>query len=311
MAGIKVPVTLEEAYSMLKNISVTSAPSVKQESSPEKKTNVVIAVKGIRFKYPSSEVLALNDIDLEIRENEFVAIIGQNGSGKSTLVKHFNGLLRPTEGTVSVCGLDTAKTPVWELSKKVGYVFQNPDLQLFNPTVRSEIDFSLRAAGITADKREGVVSAVARRLKIDQYLDTSPGTLDKGGRQRVAIASVLAMNPDVLVVDEPTTGQDPANSRQVMNIARELHSEGKTIVFITHNMEIVAEYAERGIIMSYGRVLFDGSVRRLFQQTEVLKKSYLEAPQIVRLAQMLREQGFPLTLLTVEEMFQLIKESLG
>jgi len=113
------------------------------------------------------------------------------------------------------------------------------------------------------------------------------------------------------VIDEPTTGQDPSNSRQVMNIARELHSEGKTIVFITHNMEIVAEYAERAIVMWQGRVLFDGSVRELFQQTEVLKRSYLEAPQIVRLAQMLREQGFPPTLMTPEEMLELINENRG
>jgi energy-coupling factor transport system ATP-binding protein len=119
------------------------------------------------------------------------------------------------------------------------------------------------------------------------------------------------MNPDVFVIDEPTTGQDPANSRQVMNIARDLHSEGKTIVFITHNMEIVAEYAQRGLIMSHGRVLYDGPVRQLFQQTGVLNESFLEAPQMVRLAQMLRGQGFPSTLLTVEEMADFIKQNVG
>lgn len=312
LAGDKIPVTLEEAYDRLKNMSIVNPSVSKQKAlSREKRMDVIVRVKGVRFKYPTSDVFALEGIDLEIGKNEFVAIIGQNGSGKSTLVKHFNGLLKPTEGSLSVFGLDTAETPVWELSKKVGYVFQNPDLQLFNYTVRNEIDFSLKAIGFPADKREPVVNAVSKRLNIDQYLDVSPGTLDKGGRQRVAIASVLAMNPDLLVIDEPTTGQDPANSRQVMNIARELHSEGKTIVFITHNMGIVAEYAERGIIMLQGRVLFDGPVRQLFQQTDVLKESYLEAPQIVRLAQMLRKQGFPSALLTVEEMVQLINENRG
>ena len=312
LARDKIPVTLEEAYERLKSVSITKRPvSSGKTLSGEKRADVVIEVEGVRFKYPTSEVFALDGIDLRVGRNEFVAIIGQNGSGKSTLVKHFNGLLRPREGSVRILGFDTAETPVWELSKRVGYVFQNPDLQLFNPTVRKEIDFSLKAIDFPADKREHVVNAVAKRLNIEQHLDVSPGTLDKGGRQRVAIASVLAMNPDIFVIDEPITGQDPSNSRQVMNIARELHSEGKTVVFITHNMEIVAEYAERAIVMWQGRVLFDGSVRQLFQQTEVLKRSYLEAPQIVRLAQMLREQGFPSTLMTPEEMLQLINENRG
>ncbi|MGD0689201.1 MAG: energy-coupling factor transporter ATPase [Candidatus Bathyarchaeia archaeon] len=310
LGGGKIPIRLEEAYGALKNVSARKAPEPKS-SAAEKRGDVVIEVKGVEFRYPSSDVLALNGINIEIRKNEFVAIIGQNGSGKSTLVKHFNGLLRPSGGTVSVYGLGTAKTPVWELSKRVGYVFQNPDLQLFNTTVRNEIDFSLKAIGMPLEKRGDVVESVSKRLNIQQYLDTSPGTLDKGGRQRVAIAAILAMNPDIFVIDEPTTGQDPAHSRQVMNIARELHSEGKTIVFITHNMEIVAEYAPRGIIMFHGRVLYDGPVRQLFQQTEVLKESFLEAPQMVRLAHMLRNQGFPSTLLTVEEMGEFIKQNVG
>jgi energy-coupling factor transporter ATP-binding protein EcfA2 len=312
LAGGKIPVKLEEAYDALKKVSATRVSEAKPKSSSSGKPGgVVIAVKGVAFRYPGSDVLALNGINVEITKNEFIAIIGQNGSGKSTLVKHLNGLLRPTEGTVSVYGLETANTPVWDLSKRVGYVFQNPDLQLFNTTVRNEIDFSLKAIGFPPEKRGDVVNSVAKRLNIEQYLDISPGTLDKGGRQRVAIASVLAMNPDVFVIDEPTTGQDPANSRQVMNIARDLHSEGKTIVFITHNMEIVAEYAQRGIIMSHGRVLYDGPVRQLFQQTGVLNESFLEAPQMVRLAQMLRGQGFPSTLLTVEEMADFIKQNVG
>jgi len=311
-AKLDIPIAIEEAYDKLRVVSIrNSAVPASREPHQVSLGEQVIEVKGVRFRYPGSEVFALDGIDLAIRKNEFVAIIGQNGSGKSTLVKHFNGLLKPVEGSVRIFGLNTNETPIWELSRRVGYVFQNPDLQLFNSTVRKEIGFSLKAIGFPEEKRSEVVVNLAEKFNIEQYLEQSPATLDKGGRQRVAIASVLALNPDVLVIDEPTTGQDPRNSRQVMNIAKGLHSEGKTIVFITHNMEIVAEYAERGIIMWQGKILFDGPVRELFQQSEILKKSYLEAPQVVRLAQMLKDKGFPSDILTVEEMVQLINRNVG
>lgn len=305
----RIPTTLEEAYDRLKGISIAGA-STKQEVS-DQSTEPLIMVDGVSFQYPGSNAFALQDVNLKIGKKEFVAIVGQNGSGKTTLVKHFNGLLKPSKGRVLAFGSDTTKFPLWELSRKIGFVFQNPDVQLFNTSVRKEIEFSLKATGFPEDKREDRVNSMAKRFSIDQYLDQSPGTLDKGGRQRVAIASVLALDPGVLVVDEPTTGQDPKNSRQLMDIAKELHSEGKTIVFITHNMEIVAEYAKRGIIMWQGQVLFDGPVTELFQQTQALTRSYLEPPQIVRLAQMLKDRGFPSTALTVNDMAQLIEESAG
>jgi energy-coupling factor transporter ATP-binding protein EcfA2 len=307
----QIPMTIEEAYARLEKVRPKITVQVWKPPPPTIRSGEnVIEVKGLSFNYPESQISALQDVSLEIRKNEFVAIIGQNGSGKSTLVKHFNGLLKPSKGNVRVVRIDTSQAPVWELSRKVGYVFQNPDLQLFNSTVRKEIGFSLRAIGVTTNI-EQTVGDLAKKLGIEQYLDQSPGTLDKGGRQRVAIASVMALSPEVLVVDEPTTGQDPRNSRQIMDIAKALHSEGKTVVFITHNMEIVAEYAERGVLMWQGQVLFDGPVRRLFQETELLKKSFLEAPQVVRLAQMLKDHGFPPDILTVEEMAQFIKSSVG
>jgi len=313
----RLPLTVEEACEILARILRDSRYSPKQvgrhvaRHEINKEQEVIVEAENVTFFYPKTETPALKDINVKVYHGEFVAIIGQNGSGKTTLVKHFNGLLRPTKGTVRVKGEDAADIPTWRLSERVGYVFQNPDLQLFNTSVRNEIAFGPKSLKYPKEKIDAIVADTASRLKIDHLLNESPGTLDKGGRQRTAIAAVLALNPDVVVVDEPTTGQDPAMSRQIMNTAKQLNESGKTIITITHNMELASEYARRVIVMWNGEILIDGPVREVFRNSQALRQSYLRAPQVTRLAQALQGEGFSIDALSVEEMFEQVEQGIS
>lgn len=264
----------------------------------------LITVKELDFTYPDGTP-ALLDINLTIGEKEFVALIGQNGSGKTTLSKCLNGLFKPTRGSVVIEGIDTRqKGVIKQLVTKVGYVFQNPDHQLFNRNVWSEIAYGPRNIGLSeAEVRERVEEAAQVAGVHEDTFDTHPYFLDKGLRQRVAIASILAMRPNTIIVDEPTTGQDMRQSIEVMNFLRRLwKDEGNTIIIITHEMRIVADYAERAIVLGQGRILLDASTREVFSQPEILQETYVEPPQITRLSQALTKLGLPRDVLTVAEM---------
>ena len=313
MSISRVPKNLEEAYSVLQGLVIPATFRFEKKEKAligefSENRKPIIELRDVSYTYPGP-VQALVNVDLKIYENEYVAIIGQNGSGKSTLVKLFNGLLKPTEGTVTVFDMNTREVPVWKLSQKVGYVFQNPDLQLFNSTVKNEIAFSLKALGFLAQTAQDRVQEMAKKFKVDYALDKSPGSLSKGDRQRVAIASVLAINPEVIVIDEPTTGQDPRMAREVMEISRTLHREGKTIVVITHNMELAAEYSQRTVVMRQGKVILDGSTRDVYADTEKLQGTHLNPPQITLLGQMLKNEGFPPDILNVDEMVEILLEN--
>jgi energy-coupling factor transport system ATP-binding protein len=246
--------------------------------------------------YPNG-VEALKGVSLEIEAGEFVGIIGQNGSGKTTLVKHFNGLLRPTSGTVLIEGEDSRNLSNRELVQRVGYVFQNPDFQLFKLTVEDEVGFGPRNLQLSPENVNSRVREALRIMDIAELDKANPGTLDKGKRQRVAIASVLAMRPNILVIDEPTTGQAPAKARQIMDEARRFNELKHTVIVISHDMKLIAEYVQRVIILMDGRVVFDGDVRDAFSRDDILARTHLEAPQITRLS---RRLGLG-TLLTVDE----------
>jgi energy-coupling factor transport system ATP-binding protein len=264
----------------------------------------LITVKDLDFVYPDGTP-ALFDIDLEIGEKEFIALIGQNGSGKTTFSKCLNGLFKPTKGSVIVDDLDTRqKGIIKQLVTKVGYVFQNPDHQLFNRNVWAEIAYGPNNIGLSQDEvKERVIEAARVAGVHDDVFDTHPYFLDKGLRQRVAIASILALRPKTIIVDEPTTGQDVRQSIEVMNFLQQLREdEGHTIIIITHEMRIVADYAERTIVLGQGRKLLDGPTREIFAQPEILKQTYVEPPQITQLGQELADEGLPNDVLTVEEM---------
>jgi energy-coupling factor transport system ATP-binding protein len=249
----------------------------------------------------------LFDINLAVGEAEFMALIGQNGSGKTTLSKCLNGLLKPSRGHILVEDLDTRdKGIIKKLVTRVGYVFQNPDHQLFNNTVAKEIAYGPQNIGLAKTEIEARVKEAARVAGVAEDLfQTHPYFLPKGLRQRVAIASILALKPRTIIVDEPTTGQDMVQSREVMNFLKRLRDEeGHSIIIITHEMPIVAQYAERTVALGQGRVLLDGPTRQVFSRPELLKQTYVEPPQITRLGQALTEYGVPPNILTVEEMKQ-------
>ena len=297
------PITLEEAVDTFSKLLEPGKSIREQLSSQRAETaDAVISVRGLTHVYPDG-TSALNGMDLDIHRGEFVALLGQNGSGKTTLVKHFNGLLRPTAGTVNVFGMDGATTSIPELSKKVGYCFQNPDHQICCETVQKELEFGPTNLKVPAEIVQRRVSEVAKAVGLESVLSKNPFSLSKGERQRVTVASLLTMECEVLIVDEPTTGQDYKMSHEMMDFYKKLNEEdGRTIVVITHDMKISAEYAHRVIVLKDGRVLIDGPTRDVFARSDLLKTTYLNPPQITRLAQALSKFGIPGNILTVPEM---------
>lgn len=265
--------------------------------------SALIEVSQLDYIYPDGTP-ALFDINLTIGQQEFIAFIGQNGSGKTTLSKCLNGLLKPSSGSVIVEGIDTrAKGVIKQLVTRVGYVFQNPDHQLFNDSVTKEIAYGPRNINLAeTEVQQRVQEAAAVAGVGPDHFATHPFFLTKGLRQRVAIASILALKPRTIIVDEPTTGQDMRQSIEVMNFLQRLwRDEGHTIVIITHEMGIVAQYAQRVVALGQGRVLLDGPTRKVFAQAELLKQTFVEPPQITRLGQAL-DSRIPHDLLSVAEM---------
>lgn len=271
----------------------------------------LIEVNDLVYEYPDG-TRALQHINLDIYAGQFIALIGQNGSGKTTFAKCLNGLLKPTEGYVKIADLDTRERGTTKkIVTKVGYVFQNPDHQLFNNTIYKEIAYGPSNIGLSeADVKERVEEA-AQVCGVSKDLFTEhPFFLTKGLRQRVAIASILTMRPKTIIVDEPTTGQDMRQSVEVMNFLRDLwEKEGHTIIIITHEMPIVAEYAQRVVVLGQGQVLMDGSTRQVFADPELLARTFVKPPQITQLAQALGKYGIPKDVLGVDEMITVFNQA--
>jgi energy-coupling factor transport system ATP-binding protein len=315
------PITVEEAVAALSKllrglgkgaekekpsvVEVVARASVGQPRKP------VIQVQDLWHTYKEGNVEALRGVSMEVYENDFLAIIGQNGSGKTTLVKHFNRLLSPTRGKVFVYGVDTTKTSLVKLSRRVGFCHQNPDHQLCNETVRQELEFGPRNLKIPDQEIKERVLEAAKGVALEHVLDRDPFELSKGERTRVAIASILTMKPDVLVVDEPTTGQDFQRARDIMSLMMRLNSEGKAIVIITHDMNLAAEYVNRVVVLKDGQILVEGPVRKVFSQTELLGTTYLRPPQVTLIGQALGNYGLPSDVLTVDEMYAVLKKRIG
>jgi energy-coupling factor transporter ATP-binding protein EcfA2 len=262
----------------------------------------VIEVEGLTHRYPNG-VVALEGVDLTVRKGEFLAVLGQNGSGKTTLVKHFNGLLKPTEGTVRVGEGETREQGLRQLGQSVGYVFQNPDHQIFADTVADEVAFGPKIRGMEeGDIKERVEEALAA-VGLEGRGEEDPFGLTKGERQRVAVASVLSVRPEVLILDEPTTGLDYAEQRSMMDLVKGLNEAGSTIIVVTHTMWVVAEYAHRAAVVREGKVSLQGTVREVFAEEVELHDAALRAPHIVSMG---NELGYPV--LSVEEMLEVTEE---
>ena len=240
------------------------------------------------------EKTALRDINLEIHEGELVAIIGHTGSGKSTLIQHFNALEKPTSGKVYIDGIDLSapKLNLKQIRQKVGLVFQYPEHQLMEETVRKDIAFGPKNLGLSdEDIADRVISAAHSVGLKDELLDKSPFELSGGEKRRVAIAGVLAMEPKVLVLDEPTAGLDPAGRDELLALIQKLNDCGMTIVLVSHSMEDVAKIAQRVIVMNDATVIRSGSVAEVFAEAELLQSIGLNVPQISRIVAKLREKG--------------------
>lgn len=287
----RVPVTVQEGIEFLRGfLSRVDARSQGQAALAGRQTlvtdEVAIRCENVSYSYPDGTV-ALKDVSLEVRDREYVGFIGRNGSGKTTLAKTFNGLLKPTKGRVEIYGIETSSRQVGELAQYVGYTFQNPDDQLFAKTVREELAFAPKNLKVPPEEIERRIQEVARDLELEPFLELPPFELSQGLRQRVAVGSVLTLNPRVLVVDEPTTGQDYKRAKTIMEMARHLNERGKTIIIISHNMDLIAEYCDRVVVFLDGKILLEGTPEEVFTQSEKILESSIRPPQISRIAQSL------------------------
>ncbi len=269
----------------------------------------MLTVENVYFSYPSG-VEALKGVSLSVRDGEFVAIMGQNGAGKTTLIKQFNGLLKPTKGKVWVDDVETTKTSVAALARKVGFVFQNPDHQLFSESVEEEIAFALRNFGYQPDVVESQVAWAVNLLGISQYRKTSPFMLSGGERKRVALASVLAWDPQVLVLDEPTIGQDHQQKENLRQFILQMQTQGKTVIIVTHDVEFVAECNPRVVLMREGKIIADGEGRDILTNVEALEQSSIVLPQIAQVFRQLDFPGIPKNVIDIYEAKTLLMKEL-
>lgn len=256
---------------------------------------------GLKHIYPGG-VEALKDINLSFERGTKVAIIGQNGSGKTTLAKHFNGLLRPTSGKVFVNGIDTNSRSVGELAREVGYVFQNPNHQLFSKTVKEEIEFGPRNIGLEGNALRNRLIETLDFFELRGIAFKQPLSLSSGVRKLVALASVYAMRPSILFLDEPTTGQDHPGKMKIGQMVEKMANEEHTIIVITHDMEFVTKFTERVIVMAQGEVICDGTPSEIFTDWDTMNRAHIEPPQVYVLARKLTEIGITINALNPAEM---------
>lgn len=254
------------------------------------------------------EKVALDNINFEIEDGDFVALIGHTGSGKSTLIQHLNGLLKATSGNIIVDNMDLSdkKTKLSDIRKKVGLVFQYPEYQLFEETIEKDIEYGPRNLGL---EQEEITTRVKRAMEMvgldyEKYKDLSPFELSGGQKRRVAIAGVIAMEPKVLILDEPTAGLDPHGRDEILAQIKKLHEQYKmTVILVSHSMEDVAKIANRVIVMNKGKIALDGTVAEVFKEIDTLENIGLAVPQVTYLIKALRNKGFNISddIFTIEE----------
>jgi len=262
--------------------------------------NEAIKVEDLSFTYDNVNQ-ALQNINLSINHGEFIAIIGNNGSGKSTFLKLIVGLIKPTKGRILVEGVDTRIAKVSELARKIGFFFQNPNDQLFASTVREEITFGLKNLKLSDAEIKQRVEDALKDFQLAKVQDVFPRFLARGDKQKVCLASIIVMGPRIILLDEPTTGQDHRDSKAIMDLAKTLNDRGITIILVTHQMINVAQYTTRTILLNNGKIAADGLTREVLGNIELMRASDLLPPQITRLSALARELGFNGSEMTVDE----------
>ncbi len=240
----------------------------------------IIETKNLTYQY-SKEAQAVNDVTLSINKGEYVCILGHNGSGKSTLSKLLVGLLEPKSGSIYINGLEMNEQNINEIRKNIGIVFQNPDNQFVGVTVKDDIAFGLENRNVDSSTMQSLVKEYSTKVSMEKFLENNPEQLSGGEKQRVAIAGVLAMNPEIIIFDEATSMLDPQGVREILDIINKLKKE-KTIISITHNL-LEAKYCDRVIVMNQGKVVLDGTLEEVFTQTKILKESNLDILESMKL----------------------------
>ena len=275
----------------------------------------IIKFENVHFTYPGDQMESLCGIDLEIEAGSFVAVLGHNGSGKSTLAKHMNGILVPNEGRVLVKDIDSSdESRLIELRRNVGMVFQNPDNQIVANVVEDDVAFAPENLGVEPKEIRRRVDEALKLVDMYDKRRHAPHLLSGGQKQRVAIAGVIAMEPEIIVLDEPTAGLDPAGCRQILeNICSYREKTGATVIIVSHNMDDVARIAERIIVFSHGRIVMDGTAKEVFSRAEELVEIGLDVPHATELALALKKQGLPMPegIYTHEQLLQAVLELKG
>jgi energy-coupling factor transporter ATP-binding protein EcfA2 len=306
----KLPVRMQDASPMLDTLSKISIKEPPNFSKlPDKKGESIFSVDSLSYVYPDGQK-ALSDITLDIKEGEYVLIIGQNGAGKSTLVKHFVNLLQPTSGSFKFKGTNTKNLSVSDLANRIGYIGQNPDNQIFNTTVLAEIAFALKNLDYEPVEIERRTLESLESMDLIEVKDRHPLSLPKGERARIIIGAILAMKPEAYIFDEPTTGQDYLNAKRILDITRDLHQKKKTIIVVTHHLYLMPNYAQRVIVLGNGTILLDTDIRTAFHQTKTLNNTFLKPPQAVQISQEIQKRNpkFP-PLLTPEEIAYVLSDN--
>ena len=302
------PLKPEELISKIKQ---SYKPKKIKETFEHKRGNgkgdVVIEMDHVTHCYEEG-VDALFDVSLSIRQGEFVALLGRNGSGKTTLVSHLIGLLHPTNGKVIVSGKDTAETPTHILAKEIGFCFQNPNHQIVSFTVQDEMTFGLKAHEIDESEYKDRIVKALKIVNMEEYANAEMFDLGKGQKQRIALASVLTLEPKFLIIDEPTTGQDPEMTDEIFEIIKKLNESGTTVLVITHKVDYAAMFAERAIVLNHGRVAFDGPIDDLLLDEKLMQANSLELPDITKLAKQLNKYGVPANTVYYSDMENYLKQ---
>ncbi len=262
----------------------------------------MISAKQLRFVYPRGGVVALDDVSIDIPAGQSVGIVGQNGSGKTTFTKTLNGLLRPSGGTVHVDGLDTSKLTVQQLASTVGYVFQNPNHQLFATSVAAELAFGPTNLKLPKDEIEARVAEALEFFDLGEHAKSHPYRLSFPLRKLVGIASVFTMHPKIFVLDEPTTGQDHQTTRIINRLIHRLQDRGATVVTVAHDMPLLADVSERLIVMWSSKVVLDGTPREVFANREVMDLTHITPPQITQISLGMPSRAGRPAALSVEEL---------
>jgi energy-coupling factor transport system ATP-binding protein len=270
------------------------------EDEVNKFKSMRINISDLHHIYPGG-IEALSGISLSFEPGEQVAIVGQNGAGKTTLAKHLNGLLQPTKGDVFIGDLNTRAVTVAKLATRVGYVFQNPDEQLFCKTVEVEVAFGPKNLGFDTQKIGQLVNDALSLTELNQMRTSNPYDLSPTWRKMVALASIISMDTPVVIFDEPTTGQDAANVARIANVIAHLRERGKTVITITHDIDFCAENFERVVALLQGKILLDGSAHEVLGQAEILAQTYVDPPQLTRLGKRL---GLPETVRNQKEFLE-------